>query len=222
MNETTGIIRFELDGSWSVAELGKSLAHLDDLYNLRLMLQVIHEDWHDWEKMYFEFMHFPPFRRILKRGILHPSMIPLTGLYAGVPGIPLEPRNLSRISNLIYPDEQLQVRQIKYSSPGFVDLAGIGAIVGHIKDFILAIIPSVRKKRQLENKKLEEEIQGIRIENALKFVQLAKDLGYTGSELRELINWVDERQETFIQLADKRKIREVSLMSDNFETKAMG
>lgn len=166
MKESIEIIRFEIDGRWTAAEMAKSLIHLEDLYNLRFVLQVVHEDWHDWEHFYYELMHFPSFRRSLKRRMLHPALF--AGLYPTIPTIPLEPRELSQISNLLYPQEQLEIRRIEYGSPGFKDLAGLGEIVGHIKDFVLAIIEhcSLRKKRNLENEERELKNEQLRIENA--------------------------------------------------------
>lgn len=61
----------------------------------------------------------------------------------------------------------LRIIKIRYGSPGFQDVAGVGVIVGHIKDFILQIIENMtnRKRRRLENRQLE-------IENARKFLEL--------------------------------------------------
>src|SRR5690349_14751666 len=60
----------------------------------------------------------------------------------------------------------LRIIKIRYGSPGFQDVAGLGVIVGHIKEFVLQILDNVanRKRRRLENKQLE-------IENARKFLE---------------------------------------------------
>ena len=60
-----------------------------------------------------------------------------------MPGFPgrlppvLDEAQLSRLSQLLEPEERLKVRCISYASPGATDLAGIGTVIGHIKDFIL-------------------------------------------------------------------------------------
>ena len=48
----------------------------------------------------------------------------------------------------------LEIIKIRYGSPGFQDVAGVGVIVGHLKDFVLQIIENVtnRKRRALEEK----------------------------------------------------------------------
>src|SRR5207302_10565735 len=46
----------------------------------------------------------------------------------------------------------LDVARIEFSSPGFADVAGFGAVVGHMKDLIVKVIDLVttREKRELE------------------------------------------------------------------------
>lgn len=217
MNESTGTIRFEIDGRWSAAELGKSLLHIEELYDLRLVLQVVYEDRLDWEHIYMELPHFPPFRRWMKRGIVHPALI--AGMYPAIPPLPLEPQYLSRMASLLYPHERLEVRRIEYGSPGFKDLAGVGEIVRHIKDFVFSIIEhrALRRRRQLEDERKDLENERLRIENARKFVQLAKECGYTESETRKLMAWVDDRQGTFIQLVEDGKITSVKLLPEEAE-----
>lgn len=42
---------------------------------------------------------------------------------------------------------ELSVRQIQYASPGFKDLAGIGEVVGHIRDLIIHLIENHNSER---------------------------------------------------------------------------
>jgi len=95
----------------------------------------------------------------------------------------------------------LQIIKVRYGSPGFQDVAGIGIIVGHLKDFILKIIENVsgRKRRQLIDKQLE-------IENARKFLQLADDYNLTDEEVAFLIEAVNERQRTIARLVGQKKL----------------
>lgn len=190
------------------------LSHTRDLYNLSILLNVVSEDWHDVEEFWFEFMHFPPFRKAWRRRMIHPSMMPFLG--AGVPPVPTDPDALARLTSFLYPEEKLQLRKIEYGSPGFSDLAGAGEAIGHVKDFILKLIEHwvTRRQRNLENEERELKNQRLRIENCREFVQLAKDCGYTEAEPRRLFNWVDERQETYIILIENEKLRKVRVLED--------
>src|SRR5581483_4015272 len=131
--------------------------------------------------------------------------------------IPLVSQDLIRISNFLYPQEKLEVQRIQYGSEGFKDLAGIGEIVGHIKDFILKLIEhkSAKRQRELENEEKEIRNQQLRIENARSFVALAKECGYSEPEIRSLVHFVDDRQQTLVDLIDTDKIRSVRLLNDN-------
>ncbi len=217
MNESTEVLRIEIDGRWSVSEMSRSLAHLEDLYNLRLVLEVMHEEWRDWEEFYMEFRHFPPFRKSMKRRMLNPILF--TYPFSPVPTIPLVPEELSRLSRLVYPNEQFQVQRIEYASPGLKDLVGLGEITGHVKDFIIALLDRWlnRRQRKLENDERVLRNDQLRIENARQFVQLAREVGYSDQELRTLIRWVDDRQETFIHLIEEGKIKKAYLLSEEKE-----
>ncbi|MBW2045612.1 MAG: hypothetical protein JRI96_12135 [Deltaproteobacteria bacterium] len=211
MDNKTKVIRFEIDGQWRVDDMAQSLSHLRDLYNLRLLLQIQSEDYRDIEEFWHEMHHFPPFRKVLKKRMLYPWF------YPHLPAIPTDVTELSQLSSFFYPEEQFVIRRIEYGSPGLKDLAGIGEIVGHIKDFMLKLIEYYveRRKRNLENAERELRNEGLRIENARKFVRLAKDCGYSESEIRKLTSWVDERQETFIILIENGNIRSVKILNDN-------
>jgi signal transduction protein with GAF and PtsI domain len=58
---------------------------------------------------------------------------------------------------------------IKFGSAGFADLAGFGAIVGHVKYFLLRII-ELRKAMELA----KEELQAKRIENAKSLLDVTR------------------------------------------------
>jgi len=215
MREKIEILRLGIDGRWAAEEMGRSLLHIQDLYNLRLIIQVIYEDWRDLERLYDELMHFPSFRRGKRRRLIYPALF--SNPYQIPPAIPLVSQDLIRISNFLYPQEKLEVQRIQYGSEGFKDLAGIGEIVGHIKDFILKLIEhkSAKRQRELENEEKEIRNQQLRIENARSFVALAKECGYSEPEIRSLVHFVDDRQQTLVDLIDTDKIRSVRLLNDN-------
>jgi hypothetical protein len=65
------------------------------------------------------------------------------------------------------------------AGPNIKDIAGLGEIVGHIKDFLLKIIEtrSAREERRLRN-------ESLRLKNTFKFLALAKKYNLTPEELK--------------------------------------
>lgn len=217
MDETVRVMRLDIEGRWSTRELGELLLSITDLYNLRLVLQVLKEDWRDLDEMWHEMMHFPPFRRRWDRrgGPIPPPF--LLSSYPWIPMLPTDSTELVRLARIVYPAEALEVRRLRYESPGITDIAGLGEIVGHVKDFILRIIEhrSQRRKRELDNARAEAEIAAMRIENARQLVSLAEQCGYDRTEMRKLIGFVDGKQEVVIQCADQAKLVSVRVLDEN-------
>lgn len=212
MDTQERIMRCQIEGSWTAKDMADSLLSMRDLYNIRLGLQIIYEDYRDIDEFLFELHHFKPFRR-LQRKELAPFLYQF--LFSGY-FKPIDPDQLNRIANLVYPYEELKVRRIEYASPGFKDLAGFGEIVGHLKDFILKLVEyhGDKRKRELNNEEQELKNQALRIENARKYVSLARECGFEERELRKLVILVDEKQEPLITLIGNGKIQSVKMMDD--------
>lgn len=214
MNTDERVMRCRIAGSWTAKDMAESLMAFRDLYNIRLGLEVFAEDQRDLEQYLIEFMHFPPLRKRLKSRRLHPLF--LQALFTG-PSAPIG--DIANVARLVYPHEELKVRKIKYASPGFKDLAGFGEIIGHIKDFILKLVDHFGSKRSRHLKDEEHELrnQSIRIQNARDFVGLARECGFDESEIRQLINSVDDKQDPIVRLVQSGKIQNVLMLDESNE-----
>lgn len=214
MDETRGTLRLDLDGSWWASHFGEFFVSVSDLYNLRLLLQVMVEDVYDLERAWDEFFHFPPMRKRARRlrriGPFLPGFSPLQWS----PAILTDSRTLLRASSFIYPNEQLTCQRVRLESPGFTDLAGIGVISGHVKDFIVRVIEiaTTHKQRDLRNQLLESQVLAQRIQNARELVSLADDLGLDQSEIRELVGFVDRRQDVVLNAANSRLLTRARML----------
>jgi hypothetical protein len=129
-----------------------------------------------------------------------------------------------------FPHAELEVCQIHYSSPGFTDLAGMGTVIGHIKDFLLRLIDyrlSSRRrileedqmaaentKKNLENEAIMLKNVQLRLENARQFLELAKANGFTEEEIKKLIPPIDQAQETLVRLVSEGRIQTVELRAE--------
>ena len=127
---------------------------------------------------------------------------------------------LSRWRDYMEPEERLEVRRLQYASPGVSDLAGIGVIVGHVKDFVHKLIDrhDTQRQRDLNDEKMAIENERMRIENARNYVALGREMGFSDTEIRKLVAHVDDKQEILIKLADEKKLTGVSLIGDGQST----
>jgi hypothetical protein len=214
MNRTIQILRLEMEGRWYADEFGSAACAVSDLYNLRFCLELVSEDLHDWENLYDELLHFPPFRQRLRRKLMRHQLMP--GPFLPLTSLPFDISQLSRLRDYLEPDERLEIRRLDYASPGVSDLAGIGVIVGHVKDFVHKLIDrrDTQRQRDLNDEKLVVEIERMRIENARNFVALGRELGFSNTEIRKLVAHVDDKQEILIKLVDQKKLTGVSLAGD--------
>ena len=123
---------------------------------------------------------------------------------------------LHQIHRYITEDEQLKIRRLEYASPGSSDLAGIGAIVGHVKDFTLRLIEhrDAKSQREANVAKTEAKTEGIRIDNARKFLELERDRFLTELQKRKLMNYVDEKAQLLDGLVDEGKITGALIVDD--------
>lgn len=120
----------------------------------------------------------------------------------------INPSNPPDALRFLEPDEKLYVVRIEFASPGFTDLAGLGTIIGHLKDLLLKLIElaATREERKLENQKR-------RIEIAREYVNVAKEMGYNIAEVRQLVRWVDSKQSQVIPLIEQTKITGVQVLN---------
>jgi hypothetical protein len=213
MDESRKSLRIELDGRWSAEEMGRALTCLSELYNLRLFLELIRDEARELESYYFDRLErgdaaflARQTRRFRRR--FHPFDF---GIFPSLPAIWIE-REFVNLAGLVRPEESLDIRRINYASPGFADLTGIGTVVGHLKEFVLKLIErrDLKRQRELSDEKAELENERIRLENIKLYVALARDVGYSDTEVRQLANVVDGRQEILARLIDFQKIRKIS------------
>lgn len=76
---------------------------------------------------------------------------------------------------------RLEITRIEFASPGFTDLAGIGQIIGHLKDILFKIIDvySSKGERAARTAILNEQLEEVRINNVGKKLDLLRRMGYS-------------------------------------------
>jgi hypothetical protein len=112
-------------------------------------------------------------------------------------------------------ESQFEVLRIRYESPGFVDLAGVGKVVEQVRLFLEKLIDlkATRRREALEGQMLEEDIVAKKIENARNFVRFrteALQAGISEDEIRFLTYEVDAVQERLLRQVDRGQITAIS------------
>jgi len=215
MNEEAQTLRIGIDGRWEATEFATSFTALDRLYTLRFGLAIEQEELRDLRDFYLE-APFPPLplsKRYLRRWA---TVAPPTLLHAERTTL-VSAAGITAASALLEPDERLVVQRIIYGSPGIKDLAGVGEIVGHVKDLLVHLIDhcSTRRQRNLENERMELENQQLQVEIAKQFVGLAQDLGYSKREMRQLVATAMHEQKPLVGLIAAGKITSVDTVDES-------
>lgn len=185
--------RIEIAGKWGAAEMARFLSDLAFLYNVRRALDGGEESRPGLLK---EFLWW------VRRG-----------RYEGLP------RRLDLPWRLPWGwelrEEGLELVRIQHGSPGFVDLAGVGKVVEQLRLFVEKLIDlkAQRRREELENEKLREEIRAQKIANAEKFIEQARRAGVPEEELlRYLIYEVDDVQDRLHRQIEDGKVTNVTAL----------
>ena len=222
MNEETLVLRVGIEGRWEAAEFAKSLSALDQLYLTRFALTLEHEELRELRDFYMEGPFGPmPY--------LHSSRSLRRWLKAAPPAVFRRERQLEilggpadagpAIAELLEGHERLLVQRVIYGSPRIKDLVGVGEIVGHLKDMLVRLIDhcSTRRQRNLENDRRELENRKLELEVAKEFVALARDIGYTKREMRQLVAKTVEQQQPLVRLITAGKIVSADTLEGDLE-----
>lgn len=115
------------------------------------------------------------------------------------------------------PGERRVVQRVIHGSPGIKDLAGVGEIVGHVKDLLVRLIDhgSTRRQRNLENDRREWENQQLQVEIARQFVGMAQDLCYSTREMRQLVSAAKDEQKPRVGLIAAGKITSADTVDES-------
>jgi hypothetical protein len=211
MDESRRLMRLHIAGNWTARDFSDLFAAISSLYEIRFLLELAAQDLREIEFLLEEGYFLRPgprgsrYRRLLRTGF---PMMPISSVAL----FPLTDENaLRQLRTFIHEEEALRVQRVEYASPGSIDLAGLGAVMGHIKDLVFKFVDrnDTKKKRHLEDERLLLENERLRIENAREFVALAMDCGYSEVEIRQLVSRVDDVQGPIERLAAQHKLTDV-------------
>ncbi|MBQ4915320.1 hypothetical protein J8L85_12780 [Maribacter sp. MMG018] len=106
---------------------------------------------------------------------------------------------------------ELQIIRINYASPGFADIGGFGAAIGHIKDLILRIIDFFENRRsnKLDNDRKEIQNDILRIDKTKKIVELLRDINYPESKILKILETENNSIKALKSLVESKQIENV-------------
>lgn len=103
---------------------------------------------------------------------------------------------------------ELQIVRISYASPGFADIGGFGAAIGHVKDLILRLIDFYenRKSNKLDNERKEIENDILRIDKTKKVLELLREINYPESKIIKILETENNSIKALKNLVESNQI----------------
>lgn len=181
MGEETGILRIEVDGFWTAADFSKLFDELEVLSEMAAYGDASQDEQQgrillDWG------YHFPEMRTRYSRWDTEYDLELEAERH-------FRETALRRFMNKDSAVPSLQVKEIRFASPGFVDLLGAGRIVGHISKFILGITDRylAREDRVLAREQTKQKILKAKIANAESLLRLGSKVHMDPEARRQLV-----------------------------------
>lgn len=181
------VIRIYVDGKWTITEFSNFFESIHFLYLLLLELNSITTE----ESQYY--LNTPEseiskevfnLNGQLFKKLNFPNVFENEKHFEEMFGSRLQ--HISNLGRDII--EDLEVKEIKYASPGFTDLVGIGKIMEQLFSLLRYYFPN--KKERLENQILEQDLIAKKVLNL-------QVIGYSKKDIRKLL---DSRNSSLLNL----------------------
>lgn len=107
----------------------------------------------------------------------------------------------------------LTVARVRYSSPGSIDIFGIGEILKQVKEFIFSSL-EFKQKHKMNEIELEikiEELRAKRLENVEKFLELTEKSKLPMTTMNRMAKFIDPKQADIVKLLESGKIKDIEI-----------
>jgi len=163
-------IEIEIDGQWSAAEFAELFSQAEFLYKVASFGQVRI----DGQTPVF----LDPLRRYRIRRDLYDPYFPLGNeleeeAYASRRAVEI------LIDQYAPPIHPILVEKIRFGSPGFVDLAGVGRVVREVRIFLLGVMDRFihKEDREIARASAVQDVIAKKIKNADNLLKLSEKAG---------------------------------------------
>lgn len=111
---------------------------------------------------------------------------------------------------------QVDVRRVRFESPGFIDIGGFGKIAGHVKELILKAIDVAiyAKDRQITRDLAEQQVLSERIKNLEKFLDLSDKAGLDKETKVALMMELMRTGDRFVKLTKSNKLTDIETIKE--------
>jgi hypothetical protein len=198
MDETPTILRLSIDGRWTADEMARSFRSLNNLYNLRLAVQIVEDQAREFERLYRR-GPYPPFDWLYD----FPVRFSAPRLFDA------SRNELRDIISVVDPEDQLLVRRVEYASPGFKDLLGLGEVIKQLGKFVGDIV-----RMPQESQMRRERIKKMQIDNARRFVRLRLESAEADRRIRHLTKLAASESGPLIELAEDGKLLSAEVLPE--------
>src|SRR5262249_31789251 len=218
MDESTDVLRLRLEGRWYAEDLAACMGSVATLYDLRIVLQAFRDGVArpDKRSPRDRRRSDAPLTEGARRSGQDRRRQESTSASGSTPylapSLLVDQDQLGHLSRLLCPRARLEILRIHYGSPGSCDLAGLGTVVSHLKEFLAHVVEQSSSARASDssNERAELERRLMRSDYARQFVDVAGELGYGAEEWQDIVGLVEPRQGAIIDLVEKQKLTAVT------------
>lgn len=219
------LLRLNIDGNWTLDDFASTYEAIEQLYEFQAYCLWANEM--GFHKSSSEHLH-----RMMDAEFLLRFPAPFWGdqdtTLESIADLTHRIRDVSRKQFPMHIPQRATVKRITYSSPGVTDIAGLGEIIGHIKDLIIKVTEmclnrqhqkEVARQLKIENDKSELEMVGLRLTAIDQFIDVARKAGFTKKQIRTTIQSVDGKVDLIEGLVEQGKIKSIELIEESNEGK---
>lgn len=221
--ETKVKLRLYIDGKYSALDMHSLIRYLDELYNIWFLFahaldpeNMARKNWHinqifnhlsknlslssEWSVRsiisYGKTLDMDEVENARVKSSKDDRKIKIMEMAGVYPALDVNGVLIADVGKRLLHEERIHISKIEYSSPGFVDLVGLGEVMKQIKEFVLGIIQYVgdSKKRGLEYEEMSLKLESDRMDLIKKKIEIAKSMDVSVWDLENMKYHIMGRQ----------------------------
>lgn len=180
MEAVEQILRCEIAGSWTAAEMTDFLRAIRELYDIHLEVHLLEEHNFKYEQIIKELERYRDADHAYKKRVFS---IAIRRCMLGC----LAAENMRPPKNeFLYPHEELRVHRIRYASPGVTEFVGLGKVIVEIAKYLGALLSYLKTTQQEKRDPLSDKLDVVNqlLDFNERLIPQMREGGYTDREIR--------------------------------------